>query len=262
MLTVSNLLKFNNILNVRDYGGHGLPDGSMVCTGKLFRGAQLSKISRPEQARFSDLGISLVVDLRYQTERRRQASKFSKVYRPDIFEFAPEYDQDSSEQMAPHEAFAIRDLNTAKDAYDYMLGSYEERPLAAGFVDIVSRSLKRMSRSGEAVYVHCAAGKDRTGTFAAIVLMLLGVSKDAVMEEYLRTRQAVDIDGVIEMVAVKMAQRYGREFSPDALRPYFAVETEYLERSLGVIGDVDEYARNVLKLNANHIDNLRQHYRR
>jgi len=258
---VSNILKFDNILNVRDYGGHELSDGYMVRKGKLFRGAQLSKISRPEQERFGDLGISLVVDLRYQTERRRQASNFSETYRPDIFEFDPEYDQNKSDKLAPHEAFAIRELNTAKDAYGYMLGSYEERPLAAGFVDIVSRSLKRMSKSGEAVYVHCAAGKDRTGTFAAIVLMLLGVSKDDVMEEYLRTRQAVDIDGVIEMITLKMQERYGRKFSPQALRPYFAVETEYLEKSLSVIGDIDDYARKILKLNSSHIDSFRKYYR-
>ncbi len=258
---MSHILNFDNILNVRDYGGHELAGGSTVLTGKLFRGAQLSKISQIEQERFDDLGISLVVDLRYQPERRRQASNFRAPYRPDIFEFAPEFDQDSSDKLAPHEAFAIRELNTAQDAYNYMLGSYEDRPLALGFVDIVSRSLKRMSRSGEAVYVHCAAGKDRTGTFAAIVLMLLGVSKDQVMDEYLRTRQAVDIDQILGMVTLKMEQRYGRKFSPEALRPYFAVETQYLERSLDVIGDINDYAGTVLKLTSSHIDDLRKHYR-
>jgi len=258
---VSRIIKFDNILNVRDFGGHTLPNGYTIGEGKLFRGAQLSKISKVEQERFSKLDISLIVDLRYLPERRRQASKFSGAYNPDIFEFASQHDQDSADKLAPHEAFAIRELNTAEDAYTYMLGSYEARPLAPGFVDIVSRSLKRMAGTGEAVYVHCAAGKDRTGTFAAIVLMLLGVSKDEVMAEYLKTRQAIDLDMVIEMITLKMEQRYGRQFSPKALRPYFDVETQYLERSLDVIGDIGDYARHILKLGPNQIENLRKHYR-
>ncbi|MBL4854123.1 MAG: tyrosine-protein phosphatase [Robiginitomaculum sp.] len=258
---MSKILKFDNILNVRDFGSHELPDGTKVSAGKLFRGAQLSKMTEAEQGRFDKFGVSLVVDLRYLTERRRQASKFCSTYNPDIFEFSAQYDQDSADKLAPHEAFAIRDLNTAEDAYNYMLGSYEARPLAPGFVDIVSRSLKRMAGTGEGIYVHCAAGKDRTGTFAAIVLMLLGVSKDEVMDEYLRTRQAMDLDLVIDMITLKMEQRYGRKFSPEALRPYFDVETQYLQKSLDVIGDIGDYARNVLKLGPNHVENLRKHYR-
>jgi len=257
---VSRIFKFDNILNVRDFGGHVLPGGCTISDGKLFRGAQLSKISQAEQERFGELGISLIVDLRYLTERRRQTSTFSGTYNPDIFEFSAQYDQDSTDKLAPHEAFAIRELNTAQDAYDYMLNSYEDRPLAPGFVDIVSRSLKRMSANGEAIYVHCAAGKDRTGTFAAIVLMLLGLSKDEVMDEYLQTRQAVDLDLVIDMITLKMEQRYGRKFSPEALRPYFNVEEEYLERSLDVIGDVEVYSRDILKLSSRECENLRGHY--
>jgi len=258
---MSKILKFDNILNVRDFGGHALPDGTKVCAGKLFRGAQLSKMSGAEQGRFDEFGISLIVDLRYLPERRRQASRFSGPYSPDIFEFSAQYDQDSADKLAPHEAFAIRDLNTAQDAYTYMLRSYEARPLAPGFVDIVSRSLKRMADTGEAIYVHCAAGKDRTGTLAAIILMLLGVSKDEVMDEYLQTRQAVDLDLLMDVITLKMEQRHGRTFSSQALRPYFGVETDYLQKSLGVIGDIDDYARNILKLGPSHVESLRQHYK-
>ena len=68
------ILKFDNILNVRDYGGHDLSGGRKVVLGKLFRGAQLSSMSQAEQQRLAGLDISLLIDLRYLPERQRQST--------------------------------------------------------------------------------------------------------------------------------------------------------------------------------------------
>lgn len=254
------ILKFDNILNVRDYGGHDLADGRTVVLGKLFRGAQLSAMTGAEQRRFSDMDISLLIDLRYLPERQRQATKLSGRFHPKIFEFEAAHDQTDPNELAPHEAFAIRELNTADDARRYMLGSYTDRPVDPGFAGLTARSLKYMAKTGEASYVHCAAGKDRTDTFSAILLMLLGVSRDDVMAEYMRTQDAVDLDLIIPMITLKMEQRYGRSFTTEALRPYFHVQPEYLERSLQTIGDVKKYASEVLMLTQQDIAALQAHY--
>ncbi len=256
------ILKFDNILNVRDYGGHDLQDGRKVVLGKLFRGAQLSSMSRAEQLRLAGLDISLLIDLRYLPERERQSTPMSDIFRPEIFEFEAAHDQTDPNELAPHEAFAINELNTADDARRYMLGSYHDRPLDAGFAGLTAKSLKRMAVTGEGAYVHCAAGKDRTGTFSAILLMLLGVSPDDVMQEYMRTQDAVDLDTIIPLITKKMEKRYDRSFAADALRPYFHVEPAYLENSLRVIGDVETYAREVLVLSSKEIDDLRANYTR
>jgi len=256
------ILKFDNILNVRDYGGHELQDGRKVVLGKLFRGAQLSSMSQTEQQRLADMGISLLIDLRYLPERERQTTPLTDIFRPEIFEFEAAHDQTNPNELAPHEAFAINELNTADDARRYMLGSYQDRPLDPGFAGLTAKSLKRMAETGESAYVHCAAGKDRTGTFSAILLMLLGVSSADVMEEYMRTQDAVDLDTIIPIITRKMEKRYDRSFTADALRPYFHVEPAYLENSLKVIGDVEQYARAVLSLSAKDIDGLRTRYTR
>ena len=254
------VIQFDNILNVRDFGGHRVGENKDVVLGKLYRGAQLSSISPEEQKRFNDMGISLIVDLRYLPERKRQATPVSASFAPDIYEFDYTDDHTDPDKLAPHEAFAINELNTAADARRYMLGSYAERPTDNGFVGITSKSIKRMARNGENIYVHCAAGKDRTGTFAAIVLMLLGVSRDDIFHEYLRTNEAVDLDLIIPMVTLKMEKMYNRTFSQEALRPYFHVEPEYLKRSLEAIGDIENYAANILRLSGDDIENLRKHY--
>ena len=254
------ILKFDNILNVRDYGGYDVESGRKVVLGKLFRGAQLSAMSSTEQQRLADLDISLLIDLRYLPERKRQATPLSDRFRPEIFEFETAHDQTDPNELAPHEAFAIHELNTAEDARRYMLGSYRDRPTDLGFAGLVSRSLKRMAQTGEGTFVHCAAGKDRTGTFSAILLMLLGVTPEDVMAEYMRTQDAIDLDAIIPIITAKMEQRYGRKFTSDALRPYFHVEPEYLECSLQSIGDVQKYAREILQLNQRDITRLRAKY--
>ncbi len=254
------ILKFDNILNVRDYGGHKLADSRQVVLGKLFRGAQLSSMNPTEQQRMADLGISLLIDLRYLAERKRQSTPISDIFKPEIFEFDKMHDQMDPNELAPHEAFAINELNTADDARRYMLGSYEARPRDPGFVGLTAKSLQRMARTGEGAYVHCAAGKDRTGTFSAILLMLLGASQEDVMAEYMRTQNAVDLDTLIPVITKKMENRYNRRFDANALKPYFNVEPDYLNRSLQVIGNVEQYANDVLHLSTKEIDNLRKHY--
>lgn len=254
------ILKFDNILNVRDFGGHDLAGGRKIVLGKLFRGAQLNAMTKAEQERFIDMGITFLIDLRYLPERKRQSTPVSEKFNPDIFAFAEAHDQNDPNELAPHEAFAIRELNTADDARAYMLGSYKDRPLDPGFANLTSRSLKRMAQAGEGFYVHCAAGKDRTGTFSAILLMLLGASQDDVMAEYMRTQDAVNLDLIIPMITVKMEKRYGRSFTADALRPYFHVEPDYLQQSLKTIGEINKYASEVLMLSPQDISGLHRHY--
>ena len=47
-------------------------------------------------------------------------------------------------------------------------------------------------RAGKPVYFHCAAGRDRTGTIAALVLALLGVREGDIARDYELTYFAPD----------------------------------------------------------------------
>jgi len=257
---MGKLRKFDNVLNVRDFGGQAVAGGGQVVSGKLFRGAQISVMSSGDKKTFSDWGISLIVDMRYKTERTRQASNLSEGFNPDIFTLRAEHDQDANEGLAPHEQFVLHELKTPEDGHRYMLNAYAERPSSPWFISLVSRTIKRLTQQGDTLYIHCAAGKDRTGTFAAILLMALGVNADDVMEDYLATRQAVDLELVMGVLTKKMEQRYGRPFDQDALRPFFDVDPDYLLRSLAVIGDIHTYWHDVLGLTDQDLNALKSHY--
>lgn len=257
---MGEILKFDSVLNVRDFGGQAITGGGRVITDKLFRGAQLSSMSERDRKKLSGFGVSLLVDMRYRSERERQATQLGSGFAPDIFTLLKEHDQKDVDALAPHEMFVIHELGTQDDARRYMMESYTDRPESPAFISLTSRSLKQLAQGQDTLYVHCAAGKDRTGTFAAILLMILGVSPDDIMEDYMRTREVVDFHLIIEMTAKKMQERYGRPYDTEALMPFFGVEPDFLNASLNIIGDIQKYAYDILGLTSAEIDDLRRHY--
>lgn len=253
-------VNFDNILNVRDFGGQSVSGGRRVEVGRLFRGAQLSSMSESDRKRLLKWKISLIVDMRYRSERKRQATDLDRRFKTDIFELLEEHDLACDAEMAPHELFVLNELETSDDARRYMMNSYTERPLSSAFISITARSLKRMAQDMDNLYIHCAVGKDRTGTFAAVLLALLGASSDDIMEDYMRTNQEINLELIMEMTLKKMEDRYGRPFLAGSLHPFFGVEPAFLEQSLKGIGDVQVYAKTVLGLTEQELIQLRAHY--
>jgi len=256
---VTRLYKFDQILNFRDFGGYATESGQAVKRGKLFRSANFHKSSAEDLARLAELNIGLLVDLRHLPERKRQPNKWPETLQTDVLAYKNPNGPKEGE-LAPHEAFVKEDLSIAEDAKKYMRSSYKQRPHDDGFKDIFSNTLKHMAKTGDAIVIHCAAGKDRTGTLAAIILSVLGVSPKTIMEDYMMTMTAVDIESYLKPAAKMMSERYGREYSPDALRPMFGVAPDYLESSLNAIGDMGTYIKETLGLTDQEISALKSIY--
>ncbi|NNC35943.1 MAG: tyrosine-protein phosphatase [Acidimicrobiales bacterium] len=260
MASVRSILKFDNILNVRDFGGLAIDGGGRVKEGKLLRGAQLSKMSKKDQAQLAKYNIDLVVDLRHAPERERQASNWESFKQPTTFVYDDAVSPHSDNKLAPHEIFIIRELSHPKEAHEYMMGSYTKRPHDPGFINVTRQSLQHMASEGSHTYVHCAAGKDRTGTFAAILLLALGVSLDDVTAEYMLTQKAVDISPILKMAATRMEKQYVRPFDPNALRPIFGVDPAFLDASLSAMGPIDNYLKTVIGISDDERDQLKNKY--
>ncbi len=59
--------------------------------------------------------------------------------------------------------------------------------------DSVARALHLLAQpaAGPALF-HCAAGKDRTGMLAALLLSLVGVHPEAIIADYVQTNERID----------------------------------------------------------------------
>lgn len=75
-----------------------------------------------------------------------------------------------------------------------------ESPVSAGLmVDAVDA----VAHAPAPVLVHCTAGKDRTGITVALVLRLVGVGREEIVTDYLRTAEAME--HVMSRMAVSLA---------------------------------------------------------
>lgn len=254
--------KFETIYNFRDFGGYAGLDGRAVKTGRLFRSAHLAALSETDRAEIGKLEIDLVVDLRHAPERAKQPSRFPTP-QPYVHEY-PDSPERLKAKVAPHEAFLEQELYSAEDAHRYMIGSYTQRPHDKGFQTIFGDTLRFMANkaedSGAGVLVHCAAGKDRTGTLCALIQGLLGVSRDDIMADYMMTLDSVNIGKIIEPAAEMFSKRYGRIIDAKALWPMFGVTPEFLEAALNGMGDMEDYALTALGLEADGLAKLRARY--
>lgn len=236
----NRIKKFDAIYNFRDFGGYETIDGRRVKTDKLFRSAHLHNTNDADKARLEALGIGLIIDLRHAPERERQPTKWPEAQSPRRLEY-PDPENSDSAKVAPHEAFMKHDLHKPEDARNYMIGSYGARPHDEGFKKVFRGTLRHMAQTGDPILVHCAAGKDRTGTLCAVIKGALGVDETTLYEDFMLTMTAVDIDSFLEPAAQMFTQRYGRPIDPEAIRPMFGVEPAYLESSLSAIGDMQKY---------------------
>ena len=265
LIALSERLKpFQSVYNFRDFGGYAGMDGRSVRTGMLFRSAHLNNLVDHELSEIESLPIGTVVDLRHAPERKRQPSLWPSHPARAVVLTQPLAPDSEEDKVAPHEAFAEQKLYSAKDARDYMLSSYESRPHDPRFKALFADTLRRMSDDSNSeksgVIIHCAAGKDRTGTLVALIQGLLGVSDEDIMADYMLTETAVDIDAILEPASKMYSQRYGRPMDPESLRPMFGVDPDYLMASLEAMGDLPTYAQDALGFGSTQQRALRDRY--
>ncbi len=257
---MSRILPFQTVYNFRDFGQYPGYDGQLILGGRLFRSAHLHHMSGPDIARFEDLRIGVIIDMRYEAERKKQPNQLPADHKSTTLAYSPGANKDPL-AIAPHEAFMAHDLKQAEDARFYMMNSYKERPLDIGFQSLARASLKHMAKTGDNILIHCAAGKDRTGTLAALILHMLGAEREVILEDYMLTMTAVDLPTLLEMASVKLSEKHGRRFNPDMLAPLFGVSEDYLQQSFITMGDIDHYIEAVLRITPKEKAAIAAYYR-
>ena len=170
------LIEFETVFNFRDLGGYPTRDGRETRWRRLFRADGLNRLKRDDGVRFGNLGIATVVDLR--TPDEAEASRFTDSFDDVAYHHLPMFDV-----MPDWEA-------GDPDADGYLADRYAEM-LRSGQA-AVARTLELLaSEASYPLVFHCAAGKDRTGIVAAIVLEILGVDDEVIVGDYAMSGEAM-----------------------------------------------------------------------
>ena len=229
--------------NLRDLGGYATSDGRHVRWGLAFRSGQLDKLTEKDYRTVSALGLRVICDFRQERERKSNPTNWTPVPQPvfvlnPIDSYPPRVASGGANQAAAQPPQSLPEywwIANASQQYGDMF-----RRVAAGEVPFL---------------FHCAAGKDRAGTFAALLLTALGAPRETVMEDYRLTNAYLVPDSRIPQLAASLQKRRNLPEPPDADTVRGAsggVNPKWLTEAFAAMeqkyGSVDNYLRDELKL--------------
>jgi protein-tyrosine phosphatase len=207
-------IELDGVVNMRELGGLQTEGGDAVRPMRLLRSDNLQDLTPSSvRALLDEYGLSDVVDLRTHVEVAKEGEgPLRSVPRVRHHHFTL-YREDSVESGIPaaeralpwetderrHAEQSRRDASTrttsdgdaahrrSHDEFwsEHYLSYLAQRP------DSVVGALRAVSTSEGAVIVHCAAGKDRTGTVVGLALKVAGVPDDLVIADYAASAERV-----------------------------------------------------------------------
>ena len=166
-------VRVDGLLNVRDLGGLPRSRGGDTPHGVFFRSESVDRVSTKGWDSLHALGVRTVVDLRQDAERRLDVGR-----RPAWLDTV-QVDHDGLENTTFWADHWGNGRSGTALYYLPHLNAMPERTVA------VLHALATAPPGG--VLFHCAAGRDRTGLIAAILLKVAGVELEPIVSDYLIT---------------------------------------------------------------------------
>lgn len=246
--------------NFRDFGGYRTSDGRQVKWGHLFRSGHLASLSDEDVDLLAHLELDLICDFRRREEQVDLPSRLPSQRTPRVaslpiipgsnsrfFEVAEE----RGERVQPFDRRAM---------FDFMVEI--NRDFAEGQQQTYARMFREILALPDARFlVHCAAGKDRTGFAAALVLLALGVPRDVVVRDYLLTGRYFNPER--EMGRLKRKYRM-EHIDSEAVLPILEVHEDYLLPALTAVeqkyGSWEGYLDQALGIGPTELAELRSRY--
>lgn len=247
------LLPMDGAHNTRELGGYKTADGLSVKWGMLFRSDKLSDISKTDQAYLQNLGIKKIIDFR---------SKEEKAEDPDIIPKGISYIEMpiSVDGAMRSKIEAVLKGETNKEVKSFLIDANKE--FVSDYVEVYENFLRGLIDDEGPILFHCTAGKDRAGFAAAITLIALGVSKEDVIKDYMKTNQFTKkrIEEIIKQIELMTLYQTDAEI----LRPLLGVEREYIETAFHTAeeeyGSLENFIKNGLNISDEDIKKLRNKF--
>lgn len=224
-------IKLKGAANFRDLGGYKTIDGKQVKWGKIYRSADISKLTDEDLKVVSELNIKMVCDLRGEQE---------VASAPDRLPAGADRILLSAGSENVGGANSYMKYMTSPQKADSMMRSFYTRTdhLKAKYKPMFDQLLAL--ENDKALLFHCTAGKDRTGVGAALILFALGVDEQTILNDYELTNE---FRKELNEQTVKMMAAQG--LPEGAARSMMAADPVYLKTAIVSIaakfGSIDKF---------------------
>ena len=165
------------LANFRHLGGIVTAHG-VIKDNFSFRSDDISSIDDQEAERLAKLDISMVIDFRDLNETKSGRGPIANHVQGYLNLPLIESSGDSGQVLHKifDESFSADDLG---QWYFYLMGQV---------APLVTQGIEAIAESDKPVVFHCAAGKDRTGIFAASMLSALDTDKEHILDDFSHTQ--------------------------------------------------------------------------
>lgn len=237
-------LPLEGAFNLRDMGGYATADGGRVKRGMLYRSGTMSMLTEADERHLAGLGIATVCDLRRPGERASHPTRWCEP--AGVHYWSRDYTESSGVL-----GDVIRDEDATPAAMrDAMIRVYQVIP--TDHAPSYRVMFDRLLGGHVPLLFNCAAGKDRTGVGAALILHALGVPRDTILEDYLLTNSHADFSRYVTGRSNAMARLARR--APDVIAPLFAADADYLAMMFETVerdfGGMDAYLADAIGVDA------------
>lgn len=181
--------QIKGVINFRDFGGYPVQEKKgmkrlWIKPGILYRCGKLDGASDADKQAIADLGIKQVYDMRsgselHPADTNNETGLFEGLPGSGIVTTHVPLFTDA--QYNP-EALARRFRDYAGNSFDKTYREILDAGVSSGNFKLMLEWIR--DHPNTPFLFHCSAGKDRTGIFAMILLLLLGVDKDTIAHEY------------------------------------------------------------------------------
>jgi protein-tyrosine phosphatase len=178
IVAAERLVAVAGTLNFRDLGGYRGRAGRTVRWGRIYRSDNFAAVTESGWASVAELGVRAVYDLRHEAERDRAPSRI-----PEHLGIAMTHLPIGGEAAEAPDLVELLRSDAARFGVEFMIDMNLAllREHAAVFGQLLTALA---DESHLPAIFHCTAGKDRTGMAAALVLEVLGVERQAVLDDY------------------------------------------------------------------------------
>lgn len=183
-----------SVPNLRDLGGYKTETGMTVAKGLVYRSNQLSEIKPDDMKRLGKLNLKAAYDLRTAEEKEKRPDELPprvKYIWLNVLADSPQAGPAQLEPLLkdPKKANAVLGGGKAAQAFQQSYREFVSLPSARK--EFRELFLALGDKSQLPAVFHCTTGKDRTGWAAAAFLTLLGVPRDVVVQDYLRSNDYI-----------------------------------------------------------------------
>lgn len=259
-------IQLQSLPNTRDLGALVTEDGRHILPRRLLRSGSLYHISLTDQDVLTEeYRLTEVIDLRTKQEI---LEKPDTVMEGVTYHEIPIIDEETlgisqeglsrsanllklmqNRNMIPEEFIESQYRNFVTDQYS--VKQY------ARFMDIL------LHHEEGAILWHCSAGKDRVGVGTALLLSALGVPREVIREDFLKTNLYLE-EEMQHMVRYLETKTIVDSKVMDKIRILYKVKGEYLDTVFETIdqeyGSIDYFMKKALYLNPRAVDTLKNKY--